>query len=216
MSAQNDAAFLRMFLLVLGALIAFTVIIIVAANRITGSVEQARGEDPRAGALVAERIKPVGSVKVAGQAAPAPAESKAPAEQPAAAQPAAEPAAEPQPAALAEAAAEAAQVVVDKVEEVATAAESALASVAAPAAPDLDKGKAVYSTACFACHMTGAAGAPKLDDKAAWAPRLAQGRDALVASSINGKGAMPPKGGRVDLADADIEAAVAYMLSQVE
>ena len=56
--------------------------------------------------------------------------------------------------------------------------------------------------------------APKLGDKAAWAPRIGQGMETLYASSINGKGAMPPKGGRVDLSDADIRAAVAYMVSE--
>ena len=67
-------------------------------------------------------------------------------------------------------------------------------------------------TACFACHGTGAAGAPKLGDKAAWAPRVATGRDALLASAINGKGAMPPKGGQMHLSDAEIAASIDYML----
>ena len=72
MSAQNDAAFLRMFLVILGALLAFTAIILIAANQIIGSVEEDRGEDPRQRAAVAERIKPVGRVDVAvADAAPA-------------------------------------------------------------------------------------------------------------------------------------------------
>lgn len=74
-------------------------------------------------------------------------------------------------------------------------------------------GQATYKQACFACHDTGAAGAPKLDDKAAWAPRIAQGTDALYASVLNGKGAMPPKGGRMDLSDDAVKAAVDYMVS---
>ena len=98
--------------------------------------------------------------------------------------------------------------------QTAAPAPQAAAPAAAAAEPDLAKGKAVYGTACFACHMTGAAGAPKLGDKAAWAPRIAQGMETLYASSINGKGAMPPKGGRVDIPDADIKAAVAYMVSE--
>ena len=65
MSAHNDSAFLRMFLIVLGALVAFTIIILVLARSITSSVEEARGPDPRVRAAVAERIKPVGSVDVA-------------------------------------------------------------------------------------------------------------------------------------------------------
>lgn len=214
MSAHNDAAFLRMFLIVLGALVAFTVIIIIAANRITGAANEARGEDPRERALVAERIAPVGQVKVAGQ--PAPAKQSAPAA-PKAAEPAAPAAAPTAASGMMEQAAEA---VKEAGQAVSQAAESAAAAVAgavaqAPAGePDLAKGKSIYSTACFACHMTGAAGAPKLDDKAAWAPRIAQGMDALVASSINGKGAMPPKGGRADLSDADVRAAVAYMVNE--
>ena len=63
----------------------------------------------------------------------------------------------------------------------------------------------------MACHASGVAGAPKLGDKAAWAPRLATGLDALAASVIKGKGAMPPKGGNASIPDADIRAAVEYM-----
>ena len=85
----------------------------------------------------------------------------------------------------------------------------------APAA-DLAKGKAVYGAACFVCHDTGAAGAPKRGDKAVWAPRLEQGMEALTNSALKGKNAMPPKGGRMDLPDADIAAAVAYLVSQAQ
>lgn len=81
---------------------------------------------------------------------------------------------------------------------------------AAPAKPD---GKKTYDTACMACHATGAANAPKLGDKAAWAPRIKTGTDALYASVIKGKGAMPPKGGNAALADADVKAAVDYMVA---
>ena len=75
-------------------------------------------------------------------------------------------------------------------------------------------GKATYESTCAACHTSGVAGAPKLGDKAAWAPRLSAGAAALNASAINGKGIMPPKGGNKSLADADIVAAVDYLLSQ--
>ncbi len=81
------------------------------------------------------------------------------------------------------------------------------------AAPD---GKAIYDASCQACHAAGAAGAPKLGDKAAWAPRLGAGTGALTASAIKGKGAMPPKGGNLSLADADVKAAVEYMVSQAK
>lgn len=77
-------------------------------------------------------------------------------------------------------------------------------------------GKSVYDTTCVACHATGVANAPKLGDKAAWAPRVATGKDALVKSVVTGKGAMPPKAGNAGLAEADIKAAVDYMLSSVK
>ena len=74
-------------------------------------------------------------------------------------------------------------------------------------------GQAVYKSLCFSCHDTGAAGAPKKGDKAAWAPRIAQGMDALYASSLNGKGAMPAKGGNPGLSDADVKAAVDFLVA---
>lgn len=77
-------------------------------------------------------------------------------------------------------------------------------------------GAATYEQACKACHMTGAANAPKLEDKAAWKPRIAQGMDALYTSVLKGKGAMPPKAGRADLSDDVIKEAVDYMVSQAK
>ncbi|MDX1269004.1 MAG: c-type cytochrome, partial [Oceanisphaera sp.] len=74
-------------------------------------------------------------------------------------------------------------------------------------------GQAIYKQVCFSCHDNGIAGSPKLGDKAAWAPRIAAGMDSLYANSINGKGAMPPKGGRMDMSDDQIKAAVDYMVS---
>lgn len=76
-------------------------------------------------------------------------------------------------------------------------------------------GKAVYEKSCVACHAAGVANAPKLGDKAAWAPRVATGKDALLASVLKGKGAMPPKAGTA-LKDDEIAAAVDYMLSSVK
>jgi cytochrome c5 len=71
-----------------------------------------------------------------------------------------------------------------------------------------------YRTACMACHATGAAGAPKTGDKAAWKARIATGMEALVTNAIKGKGAMPPKGGRPNLTDAEIKSTVAYMVDE--
>ena len=62
----------------------------------------------------------------------------------------------------------------------------------------------------------GVAGAPKFGDKAAWAPRIKQGMDALVQSALKGKGAMPPKGGNPALSDAEIRAAIDFMVSQAK
>src|SRR5574343_1927683 len=89
-----------------------------------------------------------------------------------------------------------------------------LAKAEAPAASGPRDGATIYNTVCGACHNTGAAGAPKIDDKAAWAPRVAQGKAALVTSVTNGKGAMPPKGGAT-LSDDEMKGVVDYVLSKV-
>jgi cytochrome c5 len=304
-----------MFVLILGALVAFTVIIMILANIIIGSVEEERGEDPRMRAAVMERIKPIGTVNVAASKA-APAAPKSGAEVVAAAcnschvagvlgapkigdsaawsqrlatgggvdgltasaikgkgsmppkggamvsdaeiraaveqmlsdsgvdAAAAAPAAAA-PSGVVETVKEAGKEVAGAARDMADKAvdsaksmvaavmpgaatatappemaeEPAMPAAAAPAAPsaaDLEKGKRVYGMACFVCHTTGAAGAPKLGDKALWGPRIAQGMDVLNNNSLNGKGAMPPKGGRVDIPDADILAAVAYMVSEAQ
>ena len=69
----------------------------------------------------------------------------------------------------------------------------------------------VYNAICKACHETGVAGAPKTGDKAAWAPRLATGNAALLKSAINGKNAMPARGGDTSLTDDELKAAVEYL-----
>ena len=73
-------------------------------------------------------------------------------------------------------------------------------------------GKGTYTSACFACHGTGAAGAPKLGDKGAWKNRIAQGSGILNDHAINGFKGMPAKGGNMSLSDAAVEAAVEYMV----
>ena len=92
---------------------------------------------------------------------------------------------------------------------VATAAAAAPAGAAPAAAAD---GGTVYQSACFACHGTGAAGAPKYGDKAAWAPRISQGMDTLNDHAINGFKGMPPKGGQAALSDDAVKAAVKHMV----
>ncbi|HUP30406.1 MAG TPA: c-type cytochrome [Usitatibacter sp.] len=87
-----------------------------------------------------------------------------------------------------------------------------------PAAPGKtadagSSGKSTYDSACVACHGAGVAGAPKFGDKAAWAPRVAQGKATLHASALKGKGAMPPKGGQAQLPDEAVKAAVDYMVA---
>lgn len=73
-------------------------------------------------------------------------------------------------------------------------------------------GKGTYQSACFACHATGAAGAPKVGDKAAWKKRIAQGSKTLLDHAINGFKGMPAKGGNASLSDAAVKAAVEYMV----
>ncbi|MGI9329257.1 MAG: c-type cytochrome [Gammaproteobacteria bacterium] len=97
--------------------------------------------------------------------------------------------------------------------ETRTVAVSTAAAVAAPlSGPD------VYNSACVACHGQGIGGAPRVGDVAAWAPRIAQGPDVLSKHALQGytgpAGYMPPKGGRVDLSDDEILAAVAHMLEE--
>jgi len=88
--------------------------------------------------------------------------------------------------------------------------EPAAAEVAA--APK--SGEEVYNSNCVACHGTGAAGAPKVGDSAAWAPRIAKGINALLGSAINGLRAMPPKGLCMACSDDELRAAIEYMVGQ--
>jgi cytochrome c oxidase subunit II len=89
----------------------------------------------------------------------------------------------------------------------------AAAQAAGAAAPGMADGKSTYDTACNICHGAGVAGAPKQGDKAAWAPRLKQGKDTMYASALKGKGAMPPKGGNMALSDEAVKAAVDHMIA---
>ena len=77
-------------------------------------------------------------------------------------------------------------------------------------------GETIYNTVCTTCHAAGLAGAPKTGDKAAWAPRMAAGFDAMFKNARNGKGAMPAKGGAADLTDAELKAAVEYLVGKAK
>lgn len=87
-------------------------------------------------------------------------------------------------------------------------------SGAAQQSPSPKKGEEVYLQVCAVCHATGVAGAPKLGDKAAWAPHIKHGFDHMVDTAIHGKGAMPPRGGQAGLSNDDVRAAVKYMVEK--
>jgi cytochrome c5 len=77
-------------------------------------------------------------------------------------------------------------------------------------------GKSTYQSMGSTCHDSGALGAPKFGDKAAWQPRIAQGKQVLYSSALNGIGAMPAKGGHPQLSDDQVKAAVDYMVGAVK
>ena len=83
----------------------------------------------------------------------------------------------------------------------------------ASAPRQLQTGEQVYKTVCSSCHASGAAGAPKFGDAAAWAPRLGKGYDGLLTSVLKGKGAMPARGGAspADVSDYELGRAVVYL-----
>jgi cytochrome c5 len=104
-----------------------------------------------------------------------------------------------------------------------TGAPIAVAAAPAPAAAApaaARSGDAVYNASCVACHGTGAAGAPKLGDKAAWGDRIAQGMDTLVQHAIAGfqgkTGVMPPRGTCGTCSDDELKAAVEFMVSKAK
>jgi len=124
----------------------------------------------------------------------------------------------PAPAAAAPASAVAAPAATAAVAAAPASAPSAPAATAPAAtatanAGGAGEGKAVYDETCHVCHATGLAGSPKFGDKAAWAPRIATGMDKLYNAALHGLNAMPPKGGNASLTDAQVKAAVDYMVS---
>jgi len=148
----------------------------------------AKFEEPKTEAPKTAEAKPEAAAPAAAPAAPAAAA-------PAAAAPAAAAAAAPAPAA---------------------AAPAAVAAAPVASAASAEEGKKVYDTTCMVCHGTGVAGAPKLGDKAAWAPRVAAGEDTMVKLAISGIRAMPPRGGNANLSDAQVRAAVEHMLAALK
>ncbi len=180
-SAEHDRQFFDTFMIVLGALVAFTLLVYFLANAIHARTQGAYiEENPLKAEQIAARLAPV-TAAAEPMAAPAavpmaPAPATAPAPVPA----------EPAPAAV-------------------TAAVDA---------------EAVYNSACMACHTLGVAGAPKHEDVEAWAPRIARGIDTLYANAINGyqgeAGIMPAKGGRLDLSDDEVKAAVDFMVDAAQ
>ena len=147
---QEDRKVLNMLLVVVGALVAFFVLIIIIAQIVGGSKNAEMGTDKMVEAATIERIKPFG--------------------------------------------------------------ESNIGAAPVAAAPSAGDAKGTYTSACFACHGTGAAGAPKLGDKAAWKNRIAQGMDTLVDHALNGFKGMPAKGGNASLSDDAVKAVVKYMV----
>lgn len=93
------------------------------------------------------------------------------------------------------------------------------AAPAATASSGPRDGETVFKGACFACHDTGVAGAPKRGDKAAWEPRIAQGIDTLKKHAIEGftgkSGMMPPRGTCANCSDEEIENAIHYMIDKL-
>jgi cytochrome c5 len=140
--------------------------------------------------MVAKRIAPVTTLLVVQQAASAPAAATA----------------------------SATPAVATAAPVVAALIPVAVPAGAAPAAAG--GGEGVYKAACVACHGAGIAGAPKFGDKAAWASRVAQGKPTLYEHAIKGyqgkAGVMPAKGGNSALADADVQAAVDYMVASAK
>lgn len=96
---------------------------------------------------------------------------------------------------------------------IAPVARVELAAPAAGGAAGARSGEQIYKAVCGACHEAGVAGAPKLGDNAAWAPRLKQGLDGLMKSAIAGKNGMPPRGAS-DANDAELARAIVFMANK--
>ena len=193
--SKADDVFWRQFGVILILLTVFGFGMYFAANSIAGGAYAKMNDDPDA---VLARIAPVGESRVGDPAG----QTQAPTQTAAATAATATQAEEPKTGTATAAT------------ETAATGSANQAGAAATGAVDLAAGEQIYQSACFACHMTGVAEAPKLDDPAAWEPRLAQGMAGLIESSINGKGAMPPKGGFAHLTEDDLRNAIGFMLDK--
>ena len=198
--SKADDVFWRQFGVVLILLTIFGFAMYFVANSIGGNAYAKMRSNPDD---VAARIAPVGKARIGDPAA----QTQAPESTAAAAAPAASTAEAP---ATETASAAATTATTDSGESGAAAQTVASAG----GAVDLVAGEKIYQSACFACHLSGAAGAPKLDDPAAWEPRLGQGKAGLLQSVTNGKGAMPPKGGFAHLTEDEIRNAIEFMLDK--
>ena len=209
--SKADDVFWRQFGALLILLTVFGFAMYFVAKSISGDAYAKMNSSPDA---VLARIAPVGQSRTGDSAEQTPA----PAQAVAAAAPAAQ--AEAPTTETTAAAAPAAQAEESATETTAAASDTTASgsadqtAAAAGGAVDIAAGEQIYQTACFACHMTGVAEAPKLDDPAAWEPRLAQGMAGLLQSSISGKGAMPPKGGFAHLTEDDLRNAIGFMLDK--
>jgi cytochrome c5 len=100
------------------------------------------------------------------------------------------------------------------VETTAPPVEAAAPAATAETQTAAADGQSIYKASCQACHAAGVAGAPKLGDKDAWAPRIAKGNDAMYLSLKNGLNAMPPKGACMSCSEDELRAAMEYMVEQ--
>ena len=168
--SKQDSVFFNVFRLVLGILVAITLVLFALARSVgAGTQREHVLEDAKYQAAVRQNIQPFARVAVAGE---------------------------------------------DNSALAIVATSSADGDGAAMAAA-LTDGPGVYAAACTACHGAGIGGAPKTGDAAAWAPRIAQGKATLYKHAIEGfqgaAGVMPAKGGRTDISDELIQAAVDHM-----
>jgi cytochrome c5 len=195
--SHSDSAFFKTFGVVIGALVLFTIFCIVVANSL--SPDSDYSNDPVVQGALKDRVGAVGKSRVA---APAPA-------------PAAEPkveTTEQAAAPAAESSGDSEQAKAEETTESEAPAALAVANSQVTSADDFDvKVRAVVATNCAGCHEKGIVGAQRLDDSVSWNKLADKGIDALTASVIDGKGAMPPRA-ESDLDDEQLREAVKYTL----